>query len=130
MAKEKELKDLFHDTLKDIYFAEKKILTPCRRWRRPLSHRRLKAAFEKHEAETESRSSGLTGVHVDRRNRRARPAMPSWASSTRARRSWTSTRACRLLTPGCSPPLKRSSTTRFPLRHAENLGIELGSRKP
>ena len=27
MAKEKTLKDLFHDTLKDIYFAEKKILT-------------------------------------------------------------------------------------------------------
>ena len=27
MAKEKELKDLFHDTMKDIYFAEKKILS-------------------------------------------------------------------------------------------------------
>ncbi len=27
MAKMKKLEDLFHDTLKDIYFAEKKILT-------------------------------------------------------------------------------------------------------
>ena len=27
MAREKELKDLFLDTLKDIYFAEKKILS-------------------------------------------------------------------------------------------------------
>jgi len=27
MAKEKTLQGLFHDTLKDIYFAEKKILT-------------------------------------------------------------------------------------------------------
>ena len=27
MAKPKKLDDLFHDTLKDIYFAEKKILT-------------------------------------------------------------------------------------------------------
>ena len=27
MAKDKELKDLFLDTLKDIYFAEKKILS-------------------------------------------------------------------------------------------------------
>ena len=27
MSKEKTLQDLFHDTLKDIYFAEKKILT-------------------------------------------------------------------------------------------------------
>ena len=26
MAKEKTLEDLFHDTLKDIYYAEKKIL--------------------------------------------------------------------------------------------------------
>lgn len=27
MPSEKTLRDLFHDTLKDIYFAEKKILT-------------------------------------------------------------------------------------------------------
>ena len=27
MAKEKDLRELFHDTLKDIYFAEKKILS-------------------------------------------------------------------------------------------------------
>ena len=27
MASEKNLKELFHDTLKDIYFAEKKILS-------------------------------------------------------------------------------------------------------
>jgi ferritin-like metal-binding protein YciE len=27
MASEKNLQELFHDTLKDIYFAEKKILT-------------------------------------------------------------------------------------------------------
>ena len=35
MAKEpKKLDDLFHDTLKDIYFAEKKILATSPRWRR------------------------------------------------------------------------------------------------
>jgi ferritin-like metal-binding protein YciE len=27
----KMLRDLFHDTLKDIYFAEKKILATCRK---------------------------------------------------------------------------------------------------
>jgi ferritin-like metal-binding protein YciE len=26
---EKKLREMFHETLKDIYFAEKKILTPC-----------------------------------------------------------------------------------------------------
>lgn len=31
MAKEKTLEDLFHDTLKDIYYAEKKILKRCQR---------------------------------------------------------------------------------------------------
>ena len=35
MAKAKTLQDLFHDTLKDIYFAEKKILSALPRWRRP-----------------------------------------------------------------------------------------------
>jgi hypothetical protein len=36
-AAEEKLDELFHDTLKDIYFAEKKILPRCREWRKPLS---------------------------------------------------------------------------------------------
>jgi len=35
----KTLDDLFHDTLKDIYFAEKKIVTTCRRWQRQRNTR-------------------------------------------------------------------------------------------
>ena len=59
MAKQpKNLDDLFHDTLKDIYFAEKKIRRPCRRWRRP--HRTgAQAAFEKHDAETKEQIDRL-----------------------------------------------------------------------
>jgi hypothetical protein len=34
MSKEKTLSDLFHDTLKDIYFAEKRILVHFRKWQR------------------------------------------------------------------------------------------------
>jgi ferritin-like metal-binding protein YciE len=35
MAKEaKKLDELFHDTLKDIYFAEKKILSTLPNWRK------------------------------------------------------------------------------------------------
>jgi ferritin-like metal-binding protein YciE len=37
MAKIKKLEDLFHDTLKDVYFAEKKILTSLPKWRRLLN---------------------------------------------------------------------------------------------
>ena len=36
MAKEpKKLEELFHDTLKDIFFAEKKILSALPKWLRP-----------------------------------------------------------------------------------------------
>jgi ferritin-like metal-binding protein YciE len=35
MATEKNLQELFHETLKDIYFAEKKILSVFPRWRKP-----------------------------------------------------------------------------------------------
>ncbi|MBB2738755.1 ferritin-like metal-binding protein YciE [Bradyrhizobium japonicum] len=31
MAKMKKLEDLFHDTLKDVYFAEKNFSRPCRK---------------------------------------------------------------------------------------------------
>jgi ferritin-like metal-binding protein YciE len=52
MASEKDLKELFHDTLKDIYFAEKKILTALPKMAKAAQARDLKAAFEKHERET------------------------------------------------------------------------------
>ena len=58
MAKEKTLQDLFHDTLKDIYFAEKKILTALPKMAKAANSDELRAAFEKHEGETEG--------HVDR----------------------------------------------------------------
>ena len=58
MAKEKTLRDLFHDTLKDIYFAEKKILSALPKMAKAAQSEELRAAFEKHESETEE--------HVDR----------------------------------------------------------------
>jgi len=58
MAKEKTLEDLFHDTLKDIYYAERKILKALPKMARAASSPDLKAAFQKHKDETE--------VHVER----------------------------------------------------------------
>jgi ferritin-like metal-binding protein YciE len=53
MAKEpKKLDDLFHDTLKDIYFAEKKILTALPKMEKAARSPELKKAFEKHRGET------------------------------------------------------------------------------
>ena len=46
MAKEKDLKELFIDTLKDIYFAEKKILSALPKMAKAAHSPKLKAAFE------------------------------------------------------------------------------------
>ena len=63
MAKEpKKLEELFHDTLKDIYFAEKKILTTLPKMAKAAQNEELKAAFEKHEAETEDQVGRLEQV--------------------------------------------------------------------
>ncbi len=46
MAKEpKKLDDLFHDTLKDIYYAEKKILSALPKMAKAAQNPDLKAAF-------------------------------------------------------------------------------------
>lgn len=59
---EKKLQDLFLDTLKDIYFAEKKILTALPKMAKAAQSEDLKAAFEKHEAETEGQVARLEEV--------------------------------------------------------------------
>lgn len=59
MAKEpKLLAELFHNTLKDIYFAEKKILATLPKMEKAAQSSELKKAFAKHRTETEG--------HVDR----------------------------------------------------------------
>ena len=63
MAKEpKQLDELFHDTLKDIYYAEKKILTALPKMAKAAQNDDLTAAFEKHEGETEEQISRLEQV--------------------------------------------------------------------
>jgi ferritin-like metal-binding protein YciE len=63
MAKEpKKLDDLFHDTLKDIYFAEKKILSTLPKMSKAAQNEELKAAFEKHRGETEAQVERLEEV--------------------------------------------------------------------
>ena len=62
MAKEKTLDDLFHDTLKDIYYAERKILKTLPKMARAAASPDLKAAFEKHRDETEGHVERLQQV--------------------------------------------------------------------
>src|ERR1700728_113561 len=65
MAKEKTLRDLFHDTLKDVYFAEKKILGALPKMTKAAQSHDLKAAFEKHEAETKEHVARLEKVFAE-----------------------------------------------------------------
>ena len=63
MAKEpKKLEELFHDTLKDIYFAEKKILSALPKMAKAAQNKDLSAAFVKHQQETEEQVSRLEQV--------------------------------------------------------------------
>jgi ferritin-like metal-binding protein YciE len=58
----KGLEDLFHDSLKDLYFAEKKILAALPKMAKAAQNEELKAAFEKHRAETEGQVERLERV--------------------------------------------------------------------
>jgi ferritin-like metal-binding protein YciE len=63
MAKEpKQLDELFHDTLKDIYYAEKKILSALPKMAKAAQNDDLRGAFEKHKTETEGQIDRLEQV--------------------------------------------------------------------
>ncbi|ACI57534.1 ferritin-like metal-binding protein YciE [Rhizobium leguminosarum] len=62
MAKEKTLEDLFYDTLKDIYFAERQILRALPKMARAAQSAELKAGFQKHLEQTESQVERLQQV--------------------------------------------------------------------
>jgi ferritin-like metal-binding protein YciE len=62
MVKDKTLHDLFYDTLKDIYFAERKILSALPKMAKAAQQPDLKAAFLKHEDETEGQVARLEKV--------------------------------------------------------------------
>jgi ferritin-like metal-binding protein YciE len=59
---EKQLDDLFYDTLKDIYFAERQILKALPKMARAASSDKLKAAFEKHKEETQGQIERLQEI--------------------------------------------------------------------
>ena len=58
----KQLDELFHDTLKDMYFAEKKILATLPKMAKAAHAGELKKAFEKHKTQTEGHVARLEKV--------------------------------------------------------------------
>ena len=61
-AKAKTLEDLFHETLKDIYFAEKQILKALPKLAKSANSDRLRNAFETHHGETEGQVGRLEEI--------------------------------------------------------------------
>jgi len=62
MADAKTLDDLFLDTLKDIYFAEKQIVKALPKMAKAAQSPQLRAGFEKHLAETEGHVERLEQI--------------------------------------------------------------------
>ncbi len=60
--KEKNLEELFHDTLRDIYYAEKKILKALPKMAKGAQSPQLAAAFEKHMEETQEQVARLEEI--------------------------------------------------------------------
>lgn len=65
MAKTKTLHDLFTDSVKDVYFAEKKILAALPKMAKAAQDGKLAAAFEKHLSETEGQIERLEDVFAE-----------------------------------------------------------------
>lgn len=61
-AKDKALDDLFVDTLRDIYYAERKIVKALPKMQRAAQSEKLAAAFEHHREETETHIERLQKV--------------------------------------------------------------------
>jgi ferritin-like metal-binding protein YciE len=59
---DKDLNDLFLDTLKDIYYAEKQIYKSLPKMAKAAQSDELRAAFEKHESETEGQIGRLEEI--------------------------------------------------------------------
>lgn len=60
--KELSLTSMFHDTLRDIYYAERKILKTLPKMARAAQSEELRAAFQKHAQETEVQLERLQEV--------------------------------------------------------------------
>ena len=74
---EKNLDDLFHDTLKDIYYAESKILAALPKMAKAAQSEELKAAFEKHLDQTEAQVERLVRGVRDHRQKASGQDLPS-----------------------------------------------------
>ena len=115
MAKPKTLRDLFLDTLKDIYFAEKKILSALPKMAKAAQTRTEGGLREAPGRDRGPGRAARAGVRVDRREP-ARQDLRCDHGHPRGRQGdhGRVQGRRRPSTPACLRPRRPSSTTRFP----------------
>ena len=110
---EKQLDELFVETLKDIYYAEKKLASALPKMAKAAQSEELAEAFEKHAEETEGQIERLEEIFamVDETPKgKTCDAINGWST----RQGIMSNSKTRLpTTSDCSLPRRPSSTTRF-----------------
>jgi ferritin-like metal-binding protein YciE len=110
MAKMKKLEDLFHDTLKDVYFAEKKILASLPKMAKAAQHAGLKAAETPRRDRRSIDRLEQVFAEIDKKPQ-SKTCDASWASQRKARRLWTS-KGMPAHDAGCSPQRRPLNTTK------------------
>ena len=112
---EKDLHELFLDTLKDIYYAEKQILKALPKMAKAANSDLLRTAFEKHHDETEGQIERLEQV-FELLGKAARgkkcDAIEGILDEGKEIMEDMPTRPHSM--PACWPQLRRSSITKFP----------------
>ena len=114
---EKNLSEVFVDTLKDIYYAENKSINRCRKWLKPPTRTSCEPAFEKHHDETDGQIERLEQIF----EQLGKPARGKKCDAIEGilDEEGNYGRVCRHAGTRCRiagrPPLKPSSTTRFPV---------------
>ena len=111
----KTLDNLFLDTLKDVYYAEKKILRTLPKMAKAANAKELAAAFEKHRDQTEGQVDRLERIFEmlgKRPQGKTCPAIDGIIEEGQEALTTTSHR--RRSMRGCLPRRKRWSITRSP----------------
>ena len=112
---DKTLDTLFHDTLKDIYYAERKILKSLPKMARAAQSPELKAAFEKHKDQTEGQIERLQQVfEIIGKPARGKTCDAIEGILAEGEEIMDEYKEIPPSTPACWPPPRRSNTMRSP----------------
>ena len=129
MAKKpKLLSNFFHDTLKDVYFAENKIFKTLPKMAKAAQSKDLKAAFIKHERETRGQIKRLQGVFkILGKKPQAKTCEAIMGITKEGAEIMTDFKGMPALDAGWWPRLKRSNIMKCPAMAPAHVGGRIGN---